>query len=601
MSLSLPKVYKIIKQTNVPAKMRDGVTLFADVYRPDAPGRFPVLLMRTPYNKATALSPDVPPRMNIANDYAERFVPLGYVVIVQDTRSRFASEGDLPYYPIIHEAADGYDTVEWAAQLPWSNSMVGTAGQSYLAATQYQLAPTRPPHLRAMMPVSAPSDWHECWVYRTGGVLELGWLISYILLMIPGELERRKIADQWPEFAQYASDPTTVMRMASEQAYRHLPLADWGERFKQVAPYVQDYLMHPDDGPYWWRINVRRQLHEVDVPAYHVSSWYDGFLDGALSWFTGVRDCRSTQPDARHQKLLIGPWSHLYVYAEPTTGMTGEIDFGPEAAIELHSIEQRWFDFWLKGINTGILSEPPVSIFVMGDNVWRSENEWPLARTRYTPYYLHSGGSANSLNGNGLLTTIPPEQEEPDTYIYDPRNPVPSLGGNTCLNPITPLVGAYDQRPAEERSDVLVYTTPPLLNDVEVTGPLVVNLYAASTALDTDFTAKLVDVEPSGYARNVQNGILRARYRESKTNPALLTPGAIYLFTIDLWATSQVFKAGHKIRLEISSSNFPLWDRNPNTGKAVTLATEADLQEARQTIFHDAERPSHILLPIIPR
>jgi uncharacterized protein len=600
---SVPRVYKIVKESNVPAKMRDGVTLYADVYRPDAPGRFPVLLMRTPYNKAgfADLPEGLPRELNYVRDYAERFVPRGYVLVVQDTRSRFTSEGDLHYYPLIHEANDGYDTVEWAAQLPWANGRVGTVGQSYMGATQYLLAPTRPPHLRAMVPVSAPSDWHESWVYRTGGALEWGWLISYVLLMVPGQLERQGLSKRWPEFAQYLRDPHGSMGELIAEAYSHLPLADWGERFQEVAPYVQDYLTHPEDGPYWWRLNLRRRFQEVNVPMYHVTSWYDGFLEGALHAFVGIREYGQTEQARAAQKLLIGPWSHLYVYTAPTTGMTGEIDFGPEAAIGLHEIEQRWFDYWLKGIETGISHEPPVLLFVMGENVWREENEWPLARTRYTPYYLHSGGSANTLRGDGTLSEVPPQQEPPDSYVYDPHDPVPTRGGNSCLNPLTSLVGVYDQREVEARQDVLVYTSQPLAQDLEVTGPVVVKLYAASTAPDTDFTAKLVDVRPDGYAQNLQSGIVRARYRRSQTNPAPLTPGEVTEFTIDLWATSQVFKAGHCIRVEISSSNFPLWDRNPNTGGPVALATAAVLQTAKQTIFHDAQYPSHIVLPLIPR
>ena len=600
---SVPRVYKVVKEGNVPAKMRDGVTLYADIYRPDAPGRFPVLLMRTPYNKAgfADLPEGLPRELNYVRDYAERFVPRGYVLVVQDTRSRFTSEGDLHYYPLIHEANDGYDTVEWAAQLPWANGKVGTVGQSYMGATQYLLAPTRPPHLRAMVPVSAPSDWHESWGYRTGGALEWGWFISYVLLMVPGQLERQGLSKRWPEFAQYLRDPHGSMGELIDEAYSHLPLADWGERFQEIAPYVQDYLTHPEDGPYWWRLNLRRRFQEVNVPMYHVTSWYDGFLEGALHAFAGIREYGQTEHTRAAQKLLIGPWSHLYVYTAPTTGMTGEIDFGPEAAIQLHDIEQRWFDYWLKGIETGISHESPVLLFVMGENVWREENEWPLARTRFTPYYLHSGGSANTLRGDGTLSEVPPQQEPPDSYVYDPHDPVPTRGGNSCLNPLTSLVGVYDQREVEARQDVLVYTSKPLAQDLEVTGPVVVKLYAASTAPDTDFTAKLVDVRPDGYAQNLQSGIVRARYRRSQTNPTPLTPGEVTEFTIDLWATSQVFKAGHCIRVEISSSNFPLWDRNPNTGGPVALATAAALQTAKQTIFHDARYPSHILLPIIPR
>ena len=295
------------------------------------------------------------------------------------------------------------------------------------------------------------------------------------------------------------------------------------------------------------------------------------------------------------QKLLIGPWAHLFPYTSPTSTGTGEIDFGAEALTDLHEIQLRWFDHWLKGIDTGILDEPPVKIFVMGENRWRDEREWPLARTRYTPYFLHSGGSANSDRGDGVLDQRRPVGEAADRFVYDPDDPVPTRGGNTLIL----AMGVQDQRPVEARDDVLVYTSAVMTERLEVTGPVTVTLYAASNASDTDFTAKLVDVRPDGYAQNLADGIVRARYRESRTSPAPLVPGEVVRFTVDLWATSHVFLPGHRIRLEIASSNFPRFDRNLNTGE--DQATGTRRQSARQTVFHDERYPSHVVLPVIPR
>jgi hypothetical protein len=328
---------------------------------------------------------------------------------------------------------------------------------------------------------------------------------------------------------------------------------------------------------------------------YHVTSWYDIFLHGGIANFCGLRRHAMTGTARAAQKLLIGPWAHLFPYTSPTSTGTGEVDFGPAALIDLHEIQLRWFDHWLKGIDTGILDEPPIKIFVMGANRWRDENEWPLARTRYAPYYLHSRGRANTAGGDGALSPEPPGDEPPDRFVYDPNDPVPTRGGNTLIL----AMGVMDQRPVEARADVLVYTSAVVTDALEVTGPVVVTLHAASSAPDTDFTAKLVDVRPDGYAQNLADGIARARYRDSRETPTPLTPGEVSRFTIDLWATSHVFLPGHRIRVEISSSNFPRFDRNLNTGG--DQATGTRWQAAYQTVFHDARYPSHVVLPVIPR
>ena len=328
---------------------------------------------------------------------------------------------------------------------------------------------------------------------------------------------------------------------------------------------------------------------------FHVTSWYDIFLEGALNAYGALRERGGSDLARRNQRLLVGPWAHIRPYTAPTSGETGDVDFGPDALIELHQYLLRWFDYWLKDVDTGIMEEPPVYLFVMGENKWRSENEWPLARTHYTRYYFHSDGSANTRSGGGALSTVPPGDEPADTYQYDPSDPAPTCGGNTLIIP----QGVADQRSVEDRPDVLVYTSDPLERDLEITGPIVAHLYGSSSAVDTDFTAKLVDVRPDGYAHNVQDGIVRARYRTSRSQPSLMEPGQVYEFTIDLWATSHLVKTGHRLRVEISSSNFPRFDRNPNTG--APLGQDSRLETANQTVYHRKHYPSHIVLPIIPR
>ena len=585
--------FKVIRERNVMVTMRDGTRLATDVFRPDAPGRFPVLINRGPYGKDDYVA---------SPDHSVWFFPThGYVVLSQDCRARFESEGDY-YNPLFQEVQDGYDTVEWAARQLWSNGRVGTTGQSYLGATQYTLATNNPlpPQLQAMAPVSASSDFHQSWVYHTGGAMEWGWMVPYAIHKGRNTLERLGRSDLLAQMDDYVLEPGNFGRPLKDEWFRHLPLKDWIGRLQETAPYFREYFEQELDGPYWWQLNLLRNLEGIKIPLFHVSSWYDIFLEGALNAYRAVTDQGGSETARRNQKLLVGPWAHIRPYTRATSVDTGDIDFGPEAQIELHDHLRRWFDYWLKDIDTGIMDEPPVYIFVMGGGVtgngrWRHENEWPLARTHYTRYYLHSDGSANTRSGDGTLSTVPPGAEPPDRYVYDPADPAPTLRGNTLMIPH----GVADQRSTEERGDVLVYTSEPLEQDLELTGPIKVQLFAASSAVDTDFTAKLVDVRPDGYAQNIQDGIIRARYRSSARQPTFITPGQVYEYTIDLWATSQVFKAGHRLRVEISSSNFPRFDRNPNTG--APLGEDTRLETAEQTVQHRADYPSHIVLPVIPR
>ncbi|MBV9582132.1 MAG: CocE/NonD family hydrolase, partial [Chloroflexi bacterium] len=348
----------------------------------------------------------------------------------------------------------------------------------------------------------------------------------------------------------------------------------------------------------WSGLDVSRGYARMSVPAFNIGGWHDIFLKGTLGNFTGMRANAATPAARSAQRLLIGPWNH--------TGMRGgnpigDVDYGARstgAEIDVDGLHLAWFDHWLRGVDTGIDAEPPVRIFVMGANRWRTSPTWPLPATDWQAWYLHSAGRANSLNGDGVLTREPPRDEPPDTYVYSPRNPTPTMGGGLCCNHVFSYGGAFDQRSVEAREDVLVYSSAELTQPVEVTGPLKVVLYAASSATDTDFTAKLVDVAPCGCARNLNDGILRARYRTSMSRPELLTPGAIIRYAIDLIATSNVFLPGHRLRVEIASANYPRFDRNPNTGELPGTGTQ--MISAMQTVFHSDTYASHIVLPVVP-
>jgi putative CocE/NonD family hydrolase len=372
--------------------------------------------------------------------------------------------------------------------------------------------------------------------------------------------------------------------------FRHLPLRSWDERVGETIPWVRPALDHPDFDDFWERSSTIARLSKVAVPNVTCSGWYDSILGQALNYVPELRRKATNATARRHQHLVVGPWGHML--GQPI----GELDFGQVGDLNLADVRRQWFGRWLKDEKNEVDRWPFLRLFVMGVNVWRDENEWPLARTQYTQYYFHSHGSANTREGDGLVSTDCPAAESPDRYVYDPADPVPTHGGRS--NYVTPC-GPQDQRRIEARNDVLVYTSERLNEPLEVTGPVRVILYAATDALDTDWTAKLVDVHPDGRAFNICDGILRARYRESLAKPKLLEPNKVYRYDIDLWATSNVFKRDHRLRVQISSSNFPCFDRNPNTGHA--FGADVELRKANQTVYHDQERPSHILLPVIPR
>ncbi len=584
---------QIVVDYDVPARMRDGVTLRANIYRPAGDGPWPVLLTRLPYGKDFPIGSSIMDPAQVARR--------GYVVVVQDTRGRLTSEGE--WTPFIHEPEDGVDTIAWAAQLPYGTGQVGMYGASYFGFTQWSAAIHRPPALKAIVPFQTWNDPLNGVLYR-GGALELGTSGNWQLQMALDVLMRRHRSNP-QALGQAIYLLARQMDSLGTEGYASLPLREFAPLKEQdVAPYFFENFTHPVEREYELMrpLHILGHHHNVTVPSFNIGGWYDIFLQDTITNFKIMREEGST-PEARQSKLLIGPWTHGGV-----VNPVGELNFGFAASaalidlkIDLVSLQVRWFDHWLKGIDTGMLNEAPIRLFVMGANVWRDENEWPLARARETRYYLHSGGHANSLRGDGTLTVNAPDGTEigSDHYTYDPANPVPTRGGALLMTPEY-RPGPYDQRPVESREDVLVYTSDVLTEDVEVTGPIKVHLWAVSSAPDTDFVARLVDVHPDGYAQNLTDGIIRARYRnfERGEAPSLIEPGAAYEYEIDLWATSNLFKAGHRLRLDVTSSSFPRWDRNPNTGHA--FGADAELAVARQTILHDSEHPSYVTLPIVP-
>jgi len=558
--------YEVVVEHGVAVKMRDGVVLRADIYRPKADGKFPVLLQRTPYDKRGAV------------DFGLRAAAQGYVVIVQDVRGRYTSEGE--WYPFKHESDDGYDTVEWAAALPSSTGKVGMFGGSYVGATQMLAAIASPPHLAGIFPVVTASNYHEGWTYQ-GGAFEQWFNESWTSGLAQDTLDRR------------IRPTANAMQWVLKLPLTSYPLFEMGAT-EGLAPYFTDWLAHPDYDSYWKQWSIEEHFAQVRVPAFHVAAWYDIFQGGSLRNYLGIKAQGGSEDARRGQRLLVMIGGHAGGGRK-----IGDVDFGPAAELDLDAIMLRWYDYLLKGIPNGVETEKPVKIFVMGKNVWRLEDEWPLARAKVTRYYLHSAGQANSLIGDGQLATTLPGNEPADHFVYNPAEPVPTVGGPLCCDATHLPPGPRDQRPVEARGDVLAYTTPEFKEDVEITGPVSVELYVSSSAVDTDFTAKLLDVWPDGFAQNLTEGIVRARYRNSAEKPESMNPGQTYKFTLDLWATSNVFLRGHRLRLEISSSNFPRFDRNLNTGEDLGHSTR--FVKTTNTISHDAEHPSALVVPVVPR
>jgi hypothetical protein len=542
-------------ERNAMIPMRDGTGLAANLFRPGGEGPFPTILMRTPYGKG-----------DDQHAQARAFVEAGYAMVIQDCRGRGDSQG--LWDPFRFDADDGFDTQEWVGRQPWCNGKIGTAGGSYVGWTQWAAAPLGSSYLKAMVPVVPFCNAYDN-AYE-GGAFQLALLMNWGATVGGAKLPADRTAEM----------------------FRFLPLNRFDDQLDKKVFYLEDWVEHPVDDEYWRQRGIGREAYDdVTVPVLNIGGWYDIFSKVTLEMTDRVRNESRNRLVRRNQFAVIGPWGHGVGGRK-----VGELDFGPSAVKDLGQLQREWFDYWLRDVDTNVEEWPAYQIFVMGANRWRGENEWPLARTQYTPYFLHSQGNADAIDGDGVLSTVQPSTSGSDTFTYDPNDPVPTTGGNNLGGA---PIGPFDQTAVQQRPDVLVYTTAPLAEAVEVTGPVKMILFASSTARDTDFTAKLVDVHPDGKAYNLCDGIIRARWRESRREPTLIEPGQVYRYAIDLWVTSNLFAAGHRIGVEVSSSNFPRFDRNLNTG--LPFGTDTQGQIAIQTIFHGADQASHLLLPVIPQ
>jgi len=566
-------------EKNVTMKTRDGVTLRADIYRPVADGQYPVLLTRTPYNKDSMFP--------IGQKGAAR----GFIVVIQDVRGRYTSEGE--WYTFKYEINDGYDTVEWAAALPGSNGKVGMFSGSYVGATQMLAAIAHPPHLAGICPIVTASNYHENWTYQ-GGAFEQ-WFNESWTSSLAQDTFNRTVRQ-----STNALVGSAVLPLNQYPVFNLPPVSGPAGATRILAPYFLDWLSHPTYDSYWKQWSIEENYQNIQVPALTIAAWYDIFQGGSLRNYMGMKAHAGNEAARNGQHLIVAIGGHS------GWGRTvGTVDFGPDAPFDENAVILDWYDYLFLGKQNEFANGKPVKIFVMGKNEWRYEDAWPLERAKETRYLLRSHHDANGPIGHGLLYTDPNQEfrengSPEDSYTYDPANPVPTVGGPLCCDAVHLAPGPRDQKEVEARSDVLVYSTEPLDQDLEVTGPVTLDLYASTSAADTDFTAKLVDVTPDGTAINLTEGILRARYRESTTGEAKpIVPGQVYEYKIDMWSTSNVFLKGHKIRLEVSSSNFPRFDRNLNTGK--DAATASTFVKATNTIYHDAAHPSSLILPVVPK
>ncbi|KLU58860.1 cocaine esterase [Peptococcaceae bacterium CEB3] len=534
--------------------MRDGTSVAADLYIPNTKQLVPAIVIRTPYGRSSD--------GNV--EQGRWFAARGCGVLVVDVRGRGDSEGT--FTPYRGEALDGYDTIEWAAIQPWCDGNVGTLGGSYLGKIQWLTALTHPPHLKAMVPIVSPSDPFVEWPTGIPGPMHACWQFL--------------VSDRVSQ---------NISQVNWEQVYAHLPLLTMDEASGREMPFWREQFDHSQLDDWWRQTCYQNRFNEIDLPVLHISGWYDDEQIGTPLNFSGMTNQAPSEGARRSQRLVMGPWGHNVNLST----RLGEIDFGEAALIDLRSRELRFFDRWLKGQTNGIDEERPVSIFIMGKNQWREEAEWPLARTVYTPMYLHSSGSANSRFGNGTLSMEPPMTEKWDSYLYNPNRPVPFL-----TEPTSSQIGGPDDYSAvHRRDDLLVYTSEPLTKELEVTGPVKACLYASTSAPDTDFMVQLHDVWPDGYTQRLCDGMVRVRFFKGMDVPELVEQGSVRRYEIDCWNTAHVFLPGHRICVHVASSAFPKYDRNQNTGEPLGLSSH--IETALQRIYHDAEHPSSIVLPVI--
>ncbi len=569
-----PKKYGVIEELNRNAPMRDGVELKIDLFRPESEEKFPAIVYITPYNKSG--------NAGRAREFAAR----GYVVVNADSRGRFESGGDWDPFTPLHKQ-DGYDLVEWAAKQPWCTGKVGMFGLSYMGWTQWWTATQGPPSLKAILPEVAPPDHFLNCPYQNG--IFVCWMIDWA-----GNMSGRNPHSAGP-------GPYGGFAVNRELAYRMLPYIDFETTRKHLPTswWKKWMLQNTSEGEYWKAIAYQtpEDYARVRVPSLAITGWFDANMVGTTTNYLGVKQYGGSDA-ARKPRMVIGPWEHIINTRREAAG----VDFGAQGLIDWYGYACRWFDYHLKGIENGIMNDPPIYLFVMGRNEWRTAEEWPLPETKFTRYYLHSGGKGNSTAGDGTLTTDIPGDEPPDRYTYDPENPTPDAGFQNGH-----IDGPRDISPSAAREDVLVYNTPVLDEDMELIGPITANIHAATSAGDTDWMVRLSDVQPDGRALFLAEGVMRARHRDPEKEGAYqpgklstITPNEIYPYRIEFWRpTANRFLKGHRIRVEISSSYYPYFLRNLNTGED-NLALARKPVVARQAIYHDRARPSHVVLPVIP-
>ena len=535
--------------------MRDDVEISADVYFPEDDGKFPALVIRTPYGKGES--------GNI--EQGRYFSDNGYVAVICDVRGRGDSDGT--FVPYVNEGRDGHDVIEWAARQEWCTGSVGTLGASYLARIQWTTALENPPHLKTMISTVSPSDQFVESPTRVPDPIHISWSF-----LVSGRSLQNVDYVDW------------------EKVYRHLPLIDMERATGRAITGWKESFDHTTFDDYWKQTAYQTRFSEIDLPVMHISGWYDDEQIGTPMNFHGMRQHAKTESARENQKLVMGPWPHGINKSQTL----GNIDFGPTSLIDLLDLEKRWFDRWLKGDRNSIDDENRVSIFVMGENRWRYEKDWPLPDTDFVPYYLTSGGRANSRFGDGKLVDVVHDMGSgKDSYTYDPENPFPFITEQTSAQ----IGGPDDYAAVERRDDVLVYTSEPLKESLEVTGPVKAEIYVSSDAEDTDFAVKLLDVWPNGFAQRLCDGVVRARYREGMEREIPMEPGKVYSMTVDMWNTSQVFRPGHRIRVEVASSAFPKYSRNQNVWEKLGRSDKVKI--ADQTLYHGKDYPSKVILPII--
>lgn len=535
---------------HVKVPMRDGVSLCTNIFRPAPAGRFPVALQRTPYRKVSQITPGL-----------RAFLDRGYAVVTQDVRGRYDSQGSFNQFT--QEKNDGEDTLAWIARQPWSDGRAGMFGGSYVGIAQWRTALAAPPSLKAIAPAVSGGDEYFDRYYSRGGAFRLGHRLRWLA-------ENYK-----PPQKPVADFQKLVTYLPLRRADRLLA--------GRVLDFFQSVLDHPSYDDYWRALSTRLHIARVQVPVQIFSGWYDVYSSSDLDMWSLLRAA------GRPTRIFVGPWGHNLSPAMPQAA------FGPDAARPLRRLEADWFDAWVKG------SAPPpeneVHYFVLGRNVWRESPTWPPPGHTPTPAWLDSTAGANSLNGDGRLLWAQPKSDSSDFYDYNPRNAVPTLGGALCCSAKVMPWGPFDQRPVEGRRDVLVYTSAPLHHELEIAGPVRAVLFVSTSAPDTDFTAKLVDVEPAGPARILCDGILRLRYRQGVERVVPYQPGQFERIEIDLGSIAAAFLPRHRLRLEVTSSNFPKYDRNLNTGRP--QAGEKEIRTARQQLRHGPHFPSQIILPIV--